>query len=101
MQHKIKPMAWSPLGGGMHFASDDEHSKQLGKGLAALSMKYNEATTSQLLIAWLLRHPSQTVPVIGTTKPARILETAEAMAIELDRQDWYEMWRLVRGRDID
>ena len=101
IQHGIKPMAWSPLGGGVHFGADDEHGTRLAKGLATLSMHYNEASTSQLLIAWLLRHPANALPLIGTTKPARIVEAAEANTINLDRQDWFEMWRLVRGRDID
>jgi predicted oxidoreductase len=101
IQNRVKPMACSPLGGGAHFGKDDDHSMQLAKGLASLSMKYNEATSSQLLLAWLLRHPAQILPVIGTTKSSRIAEAAEAVAIDLDRQDWFEMWRLVRGREID
>ena len=101
IQNHVKPMAWSPLGAGIHFAADDEHGTRLAKGLATLSMHYNEAPEAQLLLAWLLRHPANALPVIGTTKPERIVEAAEALAIDLNRQDWFEMWRLVRGRDID
>lgn len=101
IQNKVKPMAWSPLGGGKHFGAADERGIRLAKGLAALSMHYNEAPEAQLLLAWLLRHPANALPVIGTTKPERIVEAAESMEINLDRQDWYEMWRLVRGRDVD
>ncbi len=101
MQNKVKPMAWSPLGGGIYFDATDEQGKRLAEGFKALSKKYNDATTSQLLVAWLLRHPANVVPVMGTTKPERIVEAAESLAIELERQDWFEMWRLVRGREID
>lgn len=101
VQNRVKPMAWSPLGGGIHFGATDEQGKRLENGFETLSEKYNGATTSQLLLAWLLRHPANGVPVIGTTKPERIAGAADALNIELDRQDWFEMWRLVRGRDID
>jgi predicted oxidoreductase len=101
IQNKVKPMAWSPLGGGVHFGSESDLTEELALGFEKLSAKHDDATTAQLLIAWLLYHPAAVVPVIGTTKPPRIKEAAESVSIELDRQDWFEMWRLVRGRDID
>ncbi len=101
IQHKIKPMAWSPLGGGVHFGKEGNLAGPFVTAIEKLSPKYNGASTAQLLLAWLLRLPSMVVPVIGTTKPDRIAEAAEALTIALDRQDWYELWRLERGRDID
>ena len=101
MQHKIKPMVWSPLGGGVHFGSEGNLAGPFLDAIEMLSEKYNGATTAQLLIAWLLRLPATVVPVIGTTKPERMAEAVEALSIELDRQDWFELWRIERGRDID
>lgn len=101
MQNKVKPMAWSPLGGGVHFGKESDLAAELTLGFEKISGKHSGATTAQLLLAWLLHLPAGVVPVIGTTKPARIAEAAEALSFKLDRQDWYEMWRLVRGRDID
>ncbi|NJM26582.1 MAG: oxidoreductase [Bacteroidia bacterium] len=95
MREGIAPMAWSPLGGGKPFG--EQHG--LMQQLEGIARKY-EANVSQLLMAWLLRHPSRMVVVAGTTKTERIREAAEATRIELDRQDWFEMLKLVRGADV-
>jgi predicted oxidoreductase len=91
MKHKVCPMAWSPLGGGklMNAASDLWTKKE----------KY-KATQTQMALAWLLKHPADIFPVIGTTQPDRIIESAKAVNIVLDRQDWFEMLKVATGRDI-
>jgi predicted oxidoreductase len=88
---KVAPMAWSPLGGG-HMPVD-EHL------FFPLAAKYN-ATYTQLALAWLLKHPSQIFPVIGTTQPDRIKEAAHAATLDLDRQDWFEMLRWITGKEV-
>lgn len=95
MRDSISPMAWSPLGGGKPFGEQQGLVQQL----ESIARKY-EATVSQLLMAWLLRHPSRMVVVAGTTKTERVKEAAAAVNIELDRQDWFEMLKLARGTDV-
>jgi predicted oxidoreductase len=92
MKHRVCPMAWSPLGGGK--AVKDGSQELFNK-----ASKYG-ATQSQLLIAWLLRHPSQIFPVIGTTRPERITESAKAVDMKLDLQDWFEMLQVVQGKEM-
>lgn len=91
MKHKTSPMAWSPLGGGKLFSA---HS-----GMWSKKEKYG-ATETQLSLAWLLKHPSHIFPVIGTTQPARIIESAKAVDILLDRQDWFSMLKAATGKDV-
>ena len=91
MKHRISPMAWSPLGGGKLMS--------LNETLWLKKTKYN-ATESQLSLAWLLKHPANIFPVIGTTQPERIRESAKTIDIELDRQDWFEMLRAATGKDV-
>lgn len=94
MKYKVKPLAWSPLGGGKFF--DDDRLKNL---LDRLAHEYN-ATATQILLAWLLKHPSGVLPIIGTTKPERIIEGAEALNVNLDRQHWFELLKAVSGKDV-
>jgi predicted oxidoreductase len=94
MKHKVKPMAWSPLGGGKFF--EDERIKGV---LERLSGAYN-ITAMQLMLAWLLRHPSGVLPILGTTKAERITEGAAAIKVNLDRQHWFELLRAVTGKDV-
>jgi predicted oxidoreductase len=94
MKHKVKPMAWSPLGGGKFF--DDERIKG---SLERLGGAYN-ITAMQLMLAWLLRHPSGVLPILGTTKVERITEGAAAIKVNLDRQHWFELLKAVTGKDV-
>jgi predicted oxidoreductase len=84
-------MAWSPLGGGVLPAS-----KHVSPPMAA---RY-QATYAQLALAWLLRHPANIFPVIGTTQPGRMTEAAAAVNIVLDRQDWFELLRWTTSQDV-
>lgn len=94
MKHHVKPLAWSPLGGGKFF--EDERVKGL---LERLVNEYNVSVT-QLLLAWLLKHPSGVLPILGTTKPERIIEGAGAVNINLDRQHWFELLKAASGKDV-
>jgi predicted oxidoreductase len=92
MKHKVSPMAWSPLGGGKLMSSNS--------ALWSKKEKY-KATETQLSLAWLLKHPADIFPVIGTTQPERIRESAASGNIALERQDWFEMLRVATGKDVD
>lgn len=92
MKHRTGVMAWSPLGGG----------KLISEGSQELFNKASKygGSSAQLSLAWLLRHPGNIFPVIGTTKPDRITESAKAADIVMDIQDWFEMLRAVQGKDM-
>jgi len=92
MKHRVAPMAWSPLGGGSLL-------DQAMERVFAKAAQY-QATPAQLSLAWLLRHPASIFPVIGTTKPGRVTESAKAVDIQLDVQDWFEMLKAVQGREM-
>lgn len=92
MKHRTSPMAWSPLGGGSLMAAEF-------KSIFEKARDYH-ATEGQLALAWLLKHPARIFPVVGTTKPERIEESAAAVTIELDLQDWFEMLKIAMGREM-
>ncbi|MBU2922668.1 aldo/keto reductase [Winogradskyella psychrotolerans] len=97
MTNGIKPMAWSPLGS--VFKEDNEQSRRIHKQLGALLDKYN-ATEDQLLLAWLMRHPSGIHPVIGTTTKERIKLAVEATKIELELEDWFLILVAAQGHKV-
>ncbi len=94
----ISPMAWSPLGGGKFF-TDTEQNTSTQLQLDQLAGKYN-CNVSQLLLAWLLKHPSGIFPILGTTNPQRLTEGAQAIKVKLDKQDWFAMLKMVTGHDV-
>ncbi len=99
-QVRVKPMAWSPLAGGKLFDAANPAASRLAALAATLAKKYAGATLEQLAYAWILAHPSQPVPVIGTNKVARIESAAAAAGITLEREDWYALWVAAQGHGV-
>ncbi len=99
-QHRVRPMAWSPLAGGRLFDPNEPAAVRLAQAAAALSAKYGGATLEQLAYAWIMAHPSQPHPVIGTNKIARIASAVQALSVQLEREDWYALWVAAQGCNI-
>ena len=99
LQHQITAMAWSPLGGGLF--TDESHPRFRSITATALQLaeKYNTGV-NQILVAWLLTHPSGILPVVGTTKVERLLQAKEANKIQLAREDWFKLWIASTGEDV-
>lgn len=86
--HNITPMAWSPLG--QVFKTDNEQTQRIHSILEELSETYN-ATKNQLLLAWLMKHPSGIIPVVGTTDHKRLANAMKASVIDLSTEDWFKL----------
>ncbi len=98
-QLDITPIAWCPLGGvvypawGNTFSPADE--KRIELELARQAEQYN-CEPWQLILAWLLKHPANICPIIGSTTPARISAAKQALSIAYSHADWY---RLLEARN--
>lgn len=97
MTNNIKPMAWSPLG--CVFKDDTEQTKRIHSQLEELMDKYH-ATKDQLLLAWILKHPSGTIPVVGTTNKERITKAMKATTIDLELEDWFAILVACQGYKV-
>jgi predicted oxidoreductase len=94
---RIRPQAWSPLGGGRLGREPDDSA--LGRVLGRLGREL-DATPGQVALAWLLRHPARIHPLLGTGRLARLRELAKAQAITLDQQAWFELLTAAMGREM-
>ena len=90
-------MSWSPLGS--FFREDTEQVKSIQKVMPSLIEKYN-ATTDQLLLAWLMKHPAGVYPVVCTTSKERLKTSFEAVQIELSLQDWFILLEASNGHEV-
>ncbi|WP_299596425.1 aldo/keto reductase family oxidoreductase [uncultured Microbulbifer sp.] len=103
-QHNIIPMAWSPFAGGRLFSGNDEGAVRVQRELQRLTQLRDlnpEHGPMQLALAWLLKHPSKVIPVLGSGNPKRLVAALGALEMELDREEWFELLRAGRGRDVD
>jgi predicted oxidoreductase len=99
-QHRVRPMAWSPLAGGRLFDLNEPAAVRLARVAASLSPKYGGATLEQLAYAWVMAHPSLPYPVIGTNRIERIESAVKALSIRLEREDWFALWVAAQGHNI-
>lgn len=93
----ITPMAWSPMGA--VFKEDTEQTGRIGLELNQLTEKYS-ATKDQLLLAWILKHPSGIHPVIGTTDKLRLSNATKATDIHIELEDWFLMLVASQGHKV-
>lgn len=93
-QHRIAPMAWSPLAGGALSKPGAMREK-----LDAIGAEVG-ADWSAAAIAWLLHHPAGILPVMGTNNLGRIAQISDALKVPMDRQTWFELYTLALGREV-
>ena len=90
-------MSWSPLGN--YFREESQANKRIKNVLSDLTKKYN-ATEDQLLLAWILKHPSKIHPVVGTATPKRLKWAMDAVNIEMELQDWFALLEANEGNEV-
>jgi predicted oxidoreductase len=101
-QHGMPVMAWSPLGGGRLHAqasTPGTAAARLAPKLAALAQAAGTDTTA-VAMAWLMHHPVQVLPVMGSNQLERIAVFADAARVPMDRQTWYELYELANGHEV-
>ncbi|WP_276388807.1 aldo/keto reductase [Eudoraea chungangensis] len=90
-------MAWSPLGN--FFRENDKRQKRINEVMLELQEKY-EASSSQILLAWVLKHPAKVIPVVGTANKIRLGDSIMAQNIDLDTEDWFSLLTASQGHEV-
>jgi predicted oxidoreductase len=100
IKDQILPQSWSPLGGGiLNDLAVDERSRRIMAVAEILGEKY-AAGFDQILLAWLMKHPAGIIPILGTTKAARIKSAILAKSIDMSREEWYMLLRAATGHEV-
>lgn len=95
--HNRTAMAWSPLGS--YFRETNKRRKRIKKVMKQFKKKY-KADSSQILLAWILKHPSKVHPVVGTTNKDRLNASTSATEIELELEDWFSLLVASQGHKV-
>ena len=107
LEKDITPMAWSPLGAGLLGdgarrllpAQQGYKPDAVVKVLDEIAIARGVSRTV-IAYAWLLKHPSRIVPIIGSTDPQRIREAVRSAEFELSRGEWYRLLLAARGEAL-
>lgn len=97
-QLRIRPMAWSCLGGGRLF--NDPLYQLLRDELNAVAQELNAQAIEQVVYAWVMRLPAQPLPIIGSGKIERVRSALGALKLQLTRQQWFRIRRAALGYDV-
>jgi predicted oxidoreductase len=107
IEKTITPLSWSPLAGGWlgsgrEIKPDDPGKEHKQKVLEVLDKTAAEHGVSRTVIAlaWLLKHPSKIIPIVGSANPANIQDAAKADDVELTREQWYRIHLAARGKPL-
>ncbi|WP_329740429.1 aldo/keto reductase [Dyella sp. A6] len=95
----LRPMIWSPLGGGRLFAGDDPQALRVRGEMEAIAARLGISLTT-LAFAWILRHPSRPHPITGSGRIERLREAVAALDVTLEAEDWYAIWTASKGHPV-
>ena len=98
MSKGLRPTAWSVMGS--YFSDQSDENIRIKKVIVELCDKYN-AEENQILLAFILKHPSKIIPVIGTSKAETIITLSQTLQIDLDLEDWFRILESIRGKEVD
>jgi len=107
LERTVTPMAWSPLGGGWLGAGRElklndprhAHKQWVLRELDAVAVELS-VSRPVAAVAWLMKHPSGIIPIIGSNNPANIRACAQADGVNMTREQWYRLLLAAMGKPL-
>ncbi|MBT3344712.1 MAG: hypothetical protein HN712_27985 [Gemmatimonadetes bacterium] len=106
-EQQMSVLCYSPLQKGMlasgKTAAHDDWQQQREAGVCAQVAEMASTlgvTPGQLALAWLMKLPGGVIPLVGTASVEHITEAIGASDVSIDRDDWYELMVMGRGRGM-
>lgn len=100
VKEKIKPIAWSPIGGGKIHKPVDQKGTRLNAVLQSIANELKIENIDKVIYAWLLNHPAQIVPIVGSGKLERVKYAIDALEINLSTEQWYQIYNASTGVEL-
>ncbi len=96
----ITPQAWCPLATIAYEAwgnTFDSQTIQRIKNEVSEQAKQYQVEDWIIPLCWLLKHPANIQPIVGTTNTSRIKHAVESLNTEYSRFDWYKLLEARNG----
>jgi predicted oxidoreductase len=95
----LRPMIWSPLGGGRLLGGADEQVRRVHAVLEQIGRDHG-VSAATIAYAWLLRHPSRPVPIAGSRRLEALQEAVAALGVLITSEEWYRVWEAGAGHPV-
>ena len=96
-EYRVRPMVWSCLAGGTIFNAQTEQAQRLRATLSELAEELGAHSIDQVIYAWVLKHPSNPVALLGTGNISRVKDAVDALALKMNTEQWYRVWVASKG----
>jgi len=93
-------MIWSPLAGGEIFAGQSERAVRVRETLQKVATELGVTSIDTVMYAWLLAHPANMMPIVGSGKLDRVKTAALSTKVNLDRQQWFTIFESSNGHPV-
>jgi predicted oxidoreductase len=102
LEHDVQLQAWAPLARGLYsgaMLATTTEAQQRTSALVSTMAESRGTSPEAIVLGWLLRHPANIQPVIGTSDPDRIRACADSVrqADLMTRSEWYALLTSARG----
>jgi predicted oxidoreductase len=99
MTEDLAVLAWSPLGGGRIAAPTNAREEAVAAALDAVAGPAGVSRTAAAY-SWIMAHPARPIPIVGSQRPDRIREAADAYKVSWSRAQWYAVQVAARGAPL-
>lgn len=97
---KIAPMAWSPLAGGELLQPKTDKGTRAFKAIQKVAQEIGESQLDKVIYQWLLMHPAQIIPILGTGKIERIKTAVASLDIKMSLEQWFQIYIAALGQEL-
>ncbi|MCT4622561.1 MAG: aldo/keto reductase [Schleiferiaceae bacterium] len=99
-RNRVKPMLWSPFGGGKLFSPENEKQKRVFDSLTKVGERMGMNNIDEVALIWLMTHPSNPVPILGSGNLKRLRRMSECVGKKMALQDWFEIYEAAIGGKV-
>ena len=100
LREQMPPMAWSPLAGGRVFTPADKKTEKLLEVILEIASELEVREAEIIVYAWLLKHPSNIIPIVGSGKIDRIRLAVDALSVDMSLEQWYRIYIAAKGEEL-
>jgi predicted oxidoreductase len=88
------------MAGGNILNPSGEKGQRVLNALLEVAGELNDESVDKIIYAWLLKHPANIIPIVGTGKISRIKNAVEALDIDMTLEQWFKIYIAAKGEEL-